>query len=98
MSEGGFADGEERVAGACRPPGGGTFLTACLHGRVVVFYKYEYECEVCRHRWLSTHMVLEPASCPKCGNKDAEKVSWRELAAHEKRHAPTTEKGKRGRL
>ncbi len=64
----------------------------------VVFYKYEYECEVCHHKWLSTHMVLEPASCPKCGNKDAEKVNWRELHAHEKRHAPTTEKGKRGRL
>lgn len=64
----------------------------------VVFYKYEYECEICAHRWLSTHMVLEPASCPKCGNKDAEKVNWRELHPHEKRHAPTTEKGKRGRL
>lgn len=64
----------------------------------VVFYKYEYECEVCRHKWLSTHMVLEPASCPRCGNKDAEKVNWRELHAHERRHAPTTEKGKRGRL
>jgi putative FmdB family regulatory protein len=64
----------------------------------VVFYKYEYECEVCLHKWLSSHMVIEPASCPKCGNKDAQKVSWRELHPHEKTHMPTTEKGKRGRL
>ena len=64
----------------------------------VVFYKYEYECEVCGHKWLSTHMMIEPASCPKCGNKDAEKVNWRTLHPHEKKHMPTTEKGKRGRL
>ena len=64
----------------------------------MVFYKYEYHCEICGHKWLSTHMLIEPASCPKCGNRDAQKVSWRELHPHEIKHAPTTEKGKRGRL
>ena len=64
----------------------------------MVFYKYEYECEVCAHKWLSTHMVIAPASCPKCGNKDGRKVAWRELHAHERSLAPITEKGRRGRL
>lgn len=74
------------------------FHTALAYVPAVVFYKYEYECEVCGHKWLSTHMMIEPGSCPKCGNKDPEKVNWHELKPHERRHAPTTEKGKRGRL
>jgi hypothetical protein len=64
----------------------------------LVFFKYEYECELCGNLWLSTHMLLEPASCPKCGNRDANQVAWRELKPHERRRAPTTEGGKRGRL
>lgn len=64
----------------------------------MVFYKYEYECERCGHKWLSTHMLITPAACPKCGNKDGEKVAWRELKPHEKTHMPITEGGKRGRL
>jgi len=64
----------------------------------VVFYKYQYHCQMCGHKWLSTHMMIEPAACPKCGNKDSDMVEWRELAKEERRHAPATEKGKRGRL
>ena len=66
--------------------------------RRVVFLKYEYHCEQCQHRWLSTHMIIEPFACPKCGNKDSDKVAWRELKPHERKRAQITEGGKRGRL
>ena len=43
-------------------------------------------------------MIIEPFACPKCGNKDSDKVAWRELKPHERKRAQITEGGKRGRL